>query len=79
MEMRIISIYDGLRYSREPHVTHLVGVEIIDGPAAVIGKRITLPYDKYNTGKEPPAAGTTVLIAPADWLKRNGRTFGRSH
>ena len=79
MEMRILDIHDGLHHSREPHVTHLVSVEILDGPQSVIGKRITLPYDSYNCGKEPPSPGTEVLIAPSSWLKRDFRSFGRGN
>lgn len=77
LEMQILDIYDGLHYSREPHVSHLVEVEIIDGPESLIGQRICLPYDRYNTGTEPPSPGETVFVAPSSWLKRNPRNFGR--
>jgi hypothetical protein len=71
MELKILAIYDGLHHSREPHVTHLVEVEIIDGPGSTIGQRITLPYDKFNTRTDPPAPGEIVFVAPSSWLKRS--------
>ncbi len=78
LEMEILVVHDGLHHSREPHVSHLLEVEILKGPDSLIGQRITLPYDRYNTGKQPPGPGEVVYVAPSSWLKRDNKTFGRS-
>lgn len=77
MEMKVTKVFDGLIHSRDPHVTHLVEVEILRGPTDIVGEHITLPYDRYNTGKKPPHAGSTVTLAPSSWLKRDRKNFGR--
>ncbi len=77
MEMRVNKVFDGLQHSRDPHVTHLVEVEILRGPKEVVGAIITLPYDRYNTGTKPPQVGKIVTLAPSSWVKRSNKSFGR--
>ncbi|NRA39543.1 MAG: hypothetical protein HRU15_15485 [Planctomycetes bacterium] len=77
LEMKVKIVFDGLMHSRDPHVTHLVEVEIIRGPTEVVGVIMTLPYDSYNTGAKPPHAGKTVTLAPSEWVKRSAKSFGR--
>jgi hypothetical protein len=59
----------------DPHVSHYIEVDVVDGPQA--GTKLTLPYDAWNVGKEPPERGTRLVIAPADWVQRNNASTGR--
>lgn len=75
MEVRVVRIYDGLRHSRDPHVSHLVEVDILrsDLVPGVAGQRIVMPYDEWLMGKEPPRSGTVLMVAPATWVRGEGR------
>jgi hypothetical protein len=69
------TVHDALDHDREPGISHVIEVEVVAGPGA--GTPLTLPYDEWNVGKEPPAAGARVVTAPADWVKRAKDTKGR--
>lgn len=75
LEVRVVRIYDGLRHSRDPHVSHLVEVDILrsDLSPAVVGQRVVMPYDEWLMGKEPPRPGTVLMVAPATWVRGEGR------
>jgi hypothetical protein len=80
MRLEIIAVYnnDRMDYTTEFHVSHVIDATVLDGPPALIGKPIVLPYDLFNVAKPPPAVGSVVVTAPADWVKRNeaGRVRG---
>ncbi len=75
---RVIKVYDRVdddiqAPDHDPAITKYIEVERLDGP----GGRELLPYDEWNTGRPPPEAGQRVVIAPADWVKRNPDSVGR--
>jgi hypothetical protein len=82
MQMEVLKVYDGLQHSRDPHVSHLVEVRILGGAAGsqgavgVIGETLTFPYDEWMTGSEPPDAGSVVVAAPADWVRKSAGSKG---
>lgn len=71
LELRIVKVYDGFRHSRDPHVSHLVAVEVVGGSSdhVAIGERLVLPYDEWMTKDEPPSTGTVVITTPAAWVR----------
>lgn len=81
-EMRVIKVWDqltdGTDESRDENVSHVIEVEVLSGEEQ--GKVMALPYDEWNVGRRPPAAGERVMSSPADWVRRNpdsrGRPFG---
>lgn len=82
LEMRVVRVWDvvadALDHEREPMISHYLDVDVLSGSLA--GKSMVLPYDEWNVGKKVPAEGTTVIAAPADWVRRGrdskGRPFG---
>lgn len=78
-EVKIIKIWDQtdsrMNNGGDPHVSHYIEVDILSGDEK--GTPMTLPYDEWNVGEAPPAKGTTLMIAPADWVKRNPKSQGR--
>ena len=81
-EVKVVKIWDQgtdrISADSDPHVSHYIEVDVVSGADA--GEKLTLPYDAWNVGKEPPARGTVLLMAPADWVQRDplsqGRQFG---
>lgn len=71
LEFRVLYVYDGMRHSRDPHVSHLVEVEVLRGDSQRIanGERMTLPYDEWQVGEEPPKVGTVLMTTPAQWVR----------
>lgn len=80
LEMRVFHVWDivadALDLAHEPGISHYIEVDILSGTLA--GKQITLPYDEWNVGKKPPAEGSTVIAAPADWVRRGRESKGRA-
>jgi hypothetical protein len=82
MELKVVKVWDvvsdALNHDREPGISHYIEVDVLSGSAA--GTPLTLPFDEWNVGGRPPAEGTTVVVAPADWVRRakdsRGRPFG---
>ncbi len=78
-EMRVVKVWDqvaeGMDVDRDENVSHLIEVEVLSGPHQ--GETMTLPYDEWNVGKKPPRAGDRVVVAPADWVKRDANSHGR--
>lgn len=82
LEMKVVKVWDvvtdALDHDRDPSVSHIIEVDVLSGSMA--GKPLALPFDKWNVGGAPPVEGTTVVAAPADWVKlsRNskGSAFG---
>lgn len=82
LELKIIKVWsesgDVLNHRRELGVSHFIEVDVLSGTLA--GTMLTLPYDEWNVGKQVPAEGTTLVTAPADWVRRGkdskGRPFG---
>ncbi len=83
MRLEIVNVYNNknLDYTTEFHVSHVIDATVLDGPNNLIGQPIVLPYDLFNVAKPPPLPGETVIVAPADWVKRNSagkaREFGQ--
>ena len=83
LRVRVVQVYDNrnLEYVREPNVSHIVDVDVLDGPTDLIGKPLALPFDLFYVAKPPPQAGAEVVITPADWVTRNragkARAFGQ--
>lgn len=82
LEMKVVKVWDvvadALDHDREPGISHYIEVDVLSGSNA--GKQLTLPYDEWNVGKQPPATDATVIAAPADWVRRGkdsrGKPFG---
>jgi hypothetical protein len=83
MRVQVVKVYNNERmeHTTEFHVSHVVDVDVLEGPDELVGKPLTLPYDIFYVAKPPPAAGEVVVMAPADWVKRNtsgkARGFGQ--
>lgn len=78
LEMKVVKVWnvvtDALDHDREPGIGYYVEVDVLSGSNA--GAKLTLPYDDWNVGKPPPAVGTRVIAAPADWVKRGRHSKG---
>lgn len=61
----------------DPHISHYIEVDVLSGKDK--GKSLTLPYDEWNVGKAPPATGSTVMVAPMDWVRRDPNSQGRPY
>jgi uncharacterized protein YceK len=83
MRVQVVHVYNNqnLDYTTEFHVSHVIDLDVLDGPPDLIGKPLTLPYDLFNVTIPPPNVGETVVTAPADWGRRNpygkARGFGQ--
>lgn len=79
LELEVLRVWDvvadALRVGREPGTSHIIEVEVHSGVQA--GQRLALPYDEWNVGAPPPPAGTRLVIAPADWVRRAKDSRGR--
>ncbi|TVR45288.1 MAG: hypothetical protein EA402_04595 [Planctomycetota bacterium] len=77
LELRILKVHDGLRHSRDPHVSHLIEVEVVGGDSqrVAIGDRFTLPFDEWTAGREPPKSGRVLMVTPASWVRGSGRNL----
>ncbi|MBA3699517.1 MAG: hypothetical protein H0W78_11775 [Planctomycetes bacterium] len=83
LRVRVVKVYDNrnLDYVREPNISHIVDVDVLDGPTELIGKPLALPFDMFYTAKPPPQVGEEVVTTPAAWVTRNSggkqRAFGQ--
>ncbi len=68
-------VEDGSGDNRDVDVSHWVKVRVLDGPGQ--GTLLLLPYDDWNVGRPPPRAGTDLVVAPADWVRRAPDSQGR--
>lgn len=81
MTVRILRSWDLVKRHADvaPQVTHVVEVEVLDGPAQLVGTTLELPYDGYAMAQgrfsEPPPRKTVHTITPALWVRgtREGR------
>jgi hypothetical protein len=77
-EMRVVKVWDmvedAMDANRDENVSHLIEVDVLSGPDQ--GKHMTLPFDEWNVGHRPPAVGDRVVLAPADWVRRDPDTPG---
>ncbi|TVR13066.1 MAG: hypothetical protein EA401_07625 [Planctomycetota bacterium] len=73
LEVRVLNVYDGLHHSRDPQVSHIVEVEILESSQdrSMIGRRMALPYDQWMAGGPPPKRGTVLVMRPAQWVERS--------
>ncbi len=83
MRVQVVQVYDNrnLDYIREPNVSHIIDVDVLDGPPELIGKSLALPFDMFYVAKPPPRVGEEVVTTPAAWVTRNvggkQRAFGQ--
>lgn len=80
-EVRVVKVWDQVSNRLDgpvdPQISYYIEVDVLDGPEA--GKPMTLPYDRWNTGKEPPSKGDRLMMSPADWVLRDPQTKGRPY
>jgi hypothetical protein len=67
--VRVVKVWDTLEDAvttyRDQRVSHLVEVEILAGPPGPT----VWPWDHYAKDRaQPPAVGTEVVAAPAEWV-----------
>lgn len=83
LRLKVVQVYDNREgtYTREFNVSHVIDVDVIDGPAELVGKSLALPYDLFYVAKPPPQAGEVVVTTPAAWVLRHrtgkARGFGQ--
>ena len=75
MRLKVVKTFDNASgdFSPEPFVWWVVDVEVVDGPADLIGTTLTLPYDDRIVGEPVPKPGTVVVTSPAAWVHRNSK------
>ena len=82
-QVRVVKVWDQVSDRMEadgdPHISHYIEVDVVGGQDD--GKKLTLPFDAWNAGTPPPAVGTVITMAAADWVRPNakgktGRQFG---
>jgi hypothetical protein len=73
MRLQVVKVYDNkdLEWLDEYNISHVIDVDVLEGPPELVGKSLALPYDLFFMAKPPPAAGEVVVTAPADWVKRS--------
>jgi hypothetical protein len=73
LRVRIVAVYDnqGLAYTTTFRVSHVIDVDVLDGPEGLVGKPLCLPYDEFNVTRPPPLVGDVMTITPADWVNPN--------
>lgn len=70
-------VYDATDAPRDESVGYEVQVRILDGPEQ--GRLMLWPFDDWNVGHLPPHPGTDLVVAPADWVRRNPASQGRPY
>ncbi len=71
----VIEVHDGITTRPEGayfrgDVTHWVEVEVLGADGTTTPQ--TWPYDAQDFGRLPPEPGTTLVVAPAEWLVAPG-------
>lgn len=72
LTVRVIKVHDLMKchVSTAPHLSHLVEVQVIEGPQQYLGRTLILPFDNYEaTERTPPEADTEVSVIPAMWVR----------
>lgn len=77
LELTVIKPWDALRLKGPSESSHVVEVEVLDGPAELVGKRLTLPYDEWMVGAPPPKAGTVLRTSARAWVARDRGSRGK--
>ena len=72
MRVVVVKVYDNrnLEFTTEVNVSHILDVDVLDGPTELIGKSLALPFDMFYVAKPPPQAGTEVVTTPSAWVMR---------
>ena len=71
LTVRVVKVHDLMKcnVSTAPHLSHLVEVEVIEGPSKYLGRKIILPFDNYEAPtRTPPEAGDEVSVIPSTWV-----------
>ncbi len=76
-QLRVVEPFDAMRLPYPTHSSHLIEVEIIEGPADLIGRVITLPYDEWAMGEPPPKRGDLLRTSPRRWVLGDGTSRGK--
>ncbi len=83
LRMEVVQVYDNKDrdYTSEFNISHVIDVDVLDGPPELVGKPLTLPYDLFFVAQPPPLVGAVVVSSPAAWVSRNrsgkARGFGQ--
>lgn len=83
LRVKVVEVYDNrnLEYVRESNISHIIDVDVLDGPPELIGTTLALPFDMFYVAKPPPRTGEEVVTTPAAWVTRNAggkpRQFGQ--
>ncbi len=75
MRLKVVKSFDNAAndFTTEPFVWYVVDVEVLDGPADLIGTVLSLPYDDRIVGEPVPKTGTVLVTSPAAWVRRNSK------
>jgi len=68
MRVSVLRVLDAMHVPRPTQGSHLIEVEVLDGPAQYRGRKLTLPYDEWSVGAPPPDEGSQLSITPAAWV-----------
>ncbi len=83
MRVKVVAVFDNrnLDYVREVNISHIIDVDVLDGPSELIGKSLALPFDMFYVAKPPPQSGEEVVTTPSAWVMRpragKARGFGQ--
>jgi hypothetical protein len=83
MRVHVVRVFDNKDrdYTTELNVSHIIDVDVLDGPPELVGKPLALPFDQFYVAKPPPQVGEVVITTPAAWVTRNAggkqRAFGQ--
>jgi hypothetical protein len=83
LRVKVMHVYDNKdrEYTDQFNVSHVIDVDVLDGPDGLAGKPLTLPFDLFYVAKPPPTVGEVVVTTPSAWVTRNAggkaRAFGQ--
>lgn len=75
--LRVVEPFDTIRLPYPTRSSHLIEVEVLDGPPDLVGRIITLPYDEWAMGEPPPRTGEVLRTTPRRWVAGDGSSRGK--
>lgn len=79
MTVKVIKTWDLVQTHVDTHpaITHVLEVEVLEGPPRYQGKILFLPFDTWATGvREPPSKGAVETIMPSQWVTQSRSSRG---
>ncbi len=77
LTMRVLKVTNAMDVPEPTSDTsHLIEVEI-EAPIERHGERITLPYNEWMVGRQPPRRGEIVMATPKYWIRGDGTSRGK--